>query len=218
MKTAILSALESLPYFTLEAVKQLLGDETLAAGTIRTALYRWMKTGKVIQLKKGVYMARHFFELHSGDVDFLPAVSSILIPQSYVSLEYALQRYGILTEVTYPVSAVTLKQTRLIENRLGTFDFHNIKKALYTGFTMEGYLGIPYCQATVAKALFDYLYFRPLGGEIRLPNYHLVEELRLNLEDITDTGQDEFAGYIETSRSRKMALVMENLRKTVWQR
>jgi len=34
-------------------------------------------------------------------------------PQSYLSLEYILQRNAILTEMTYPVTAVTLKQTRV---------------------------------------------------------------------------------------------------------
>jgi hypothetical protein len=216
MKTDILSTLDSLPYFTIEAVKQLLGDETLAAGTIRTALYRWMKSVKVIQLKKGVYMTRRFFELHRGDVDFMPAISSILIPQSYVTLEYILQRKGILTEVTYPISAVTLKQTRLIENRLGTFDYHNIKKTLYAGFTIENYLGISFSQATVSKALFDYLYFRPLKIDVSLSTYNLVEELRLNMESFNDTDIIEFSTYVDKSKSKKMDRILKNLRSTIW--
>jgi len=97
MKTVILSLLDPLPYFTIEAVKQLLGDESVATGTIQTALYRWMKAGQIIQLKKGVYMTRRFYELHCGDEDFAPAVSAILIPQSYLSTEYILQRNGVLT-------------------------------------------------------------------------------------------------------------------------
>jgi hypothetical protein len=34
MKTAFLSLLDPLPYFTIEAVKSLLGDESVAAGII----------------------------------------------------------------------------------------------------------------------------------------------------------------------------------------
>jgi hypothetical protein len=116
MKTKILSFLDSQPYFTIEGAKQLLGDESTASGTIQTALYRWMKSGTVIQLKKGVYMTRRFYELHRADADFSLAVSAILIPQSYVSLEFILQRNALLTEVTYPISAITLKNTKVIEN------------------------------------------------------------------------------------------------------
>ncbi|MBA4399035.1 MAG: hypothetical protein C0396_04090 [Anaerolinea sp.] len=216
MKTTILSSLTSFPYFTLEAVKQLLGDESVAAGTIQTALYRWMKAGQIIQLKKGVYMTRRFFELHRAAPDFAPMVSAILIPQSYLSLEYILQRNAILTEMTYPVTAVTLKQTRVFENKLGTFSYRNIKADLYQGFIFSEYMGIPIAQATVAKALFDFLYLRPWKGDRRLAGYDLAEDLRLNLEDFSENVQVEFAAFVEISKSKKMDQIMKNLRKTVW--
>jgi predicted transcriptional regulator of viral defense system len=218
MKSIVLSTLESFPYFTIEAVKQLFGDESAADGTIQTALYRWSKAGQIIRLKKGVYMARRFYELHGADSDFAPMVSAILIPQSYLSLEYILQRSAILTEITYPVSAVTLKQTRVFENKLGTFTYRNIKPGLYQGFMISDYMGVPVAQATVAKALFDFLYFRPLSGDGPSENYDLVEELRLNLADFSDSDQREFSKFVEMSKSRKMKQILKVLRKTVWQR
>jgi len=216
MKYSILSSLDSLPYFTIEAVKQLLGDESAAAGTIQTALYRWMKAGQIIQLKKGIYMTHRFFELHRADADFAPIVSAILISQSYLSLEFILQRNAILTEMTYPVSAITLKQTRVFENRLGTFTYRNIKADLYTGFTISDYQGIPFAKATVAKALFDYLYFRSWKGKGQSAHVDIAEELRLNLEDFSEKDQVEFAKFVEISKSRKMEQILNNLRKTVW--
>jgi len=216
MNTSFLSSLDSLPYFTIEAVKQLLGDEFNAAGTIQTALYRWMNTGQLIQLKKGVYMTRRFYDLHRADSNFLPAVSTIMIPQSYNSLEYILQRHGILTEITYPISSVTIKQTRVIKNKLGTFTYRNIKDDLYKGFTISNYLGIPSAQATLAKALFDYFYFRPWQGKGQSANYDISEDLRLNLEDFTEKDRFEFAEFVEMSKRRKMTQILKNLRKTVW--
>lgn len=216
MKTTILSSLDPFPYFTIEAVKQLLGDESVAAGTIQTALYRWMKAGQIIQLKKGVYMTRRFFEQHRADADFAPMVSAILIPQSYRSLEYILQRNAILTDITYPVTAVTLKQTRVFENKLGTFSYRNIKADLYQGFVFSEYLGIPIAQATVAKALFDFLYLRPWKGGQRLTGYDLAEDLRLNLEDFSENDRVEFATFVEISKSRKMDQILKSVRKTVW--
>lgn len=218
MKKTILPSLESFPYFTIEAVRQLLGEDSAsAAGSVQTALYRWMKSGQVIQLKKGIYMTRHFYELHRADADFLPAVSAILIPQSYVSLEFILQRHAVLTEITYPISTVTLKHTRVIENKLGTFTYRNIKADLYNGFTISNYLGIPFSQATVAKALFDMFYLRPWKEKKRHSAYRLAEDLRLNLEDFSPEDQSEFARFVETSKSKKMEQILKNLRKTVWQ-
>jgi predicted transcriptional regulator of viral defense system len=216
MKTTLLSSLDSFPYFTIEAVRQLLGDESIATGTLQTTLYRWMKTGRVMRLKKGVYMTRRFYELHHADIDFSPAVSAILIPQSYVSLEYVLQRYGILTETTYPISAITLKQTRIIENKLGTFTYRNIKEALYKGFRITDYAGVPFSQATAAKALFDTLYLRPWKGKARSSRYDLAENLRLNLEDFPEKEKLDFSEFVEGSKSPKMDQILKNLRKTVW--
>lgn len=161
-------------------------------------------------------MTRRFYDLHRADVDFAPAISAILIPQSYISLEFVLQRQGILTEVTYPVSAVTLKQTRIIETNLGTFTYRNIKEDLYKGFVISEYSGIPFSRATIAKALFDFLYFRPWKGKSRSPSYNLAEDLRLNLEDFSISDQNEFACYVELSKSKKMDQILMNLRKTVW--
>ncbi len=217
MNNKLLTPLNALPYFTIEAVRQLLDAETLAAGSLQTALYRWMKLGEIIQIKKGVYMTRRFYELHRADADFAPAVSAILIPQSYLSLQYVLQRNAILTEVTYPITAITPKHTRVFENNLGTFTYRNIKESLYTGFTMSEYMGIPFYQASLAKALFDYLYLRPWAGSGLGEHYNLAEDLRLNLDEFSEKDQFEFSEFIEISKSMKMARILDNLRKTVWQ-
>jgi len=215
MKNALLSPLNSLPYFTIEAVRQLLDNESVAPGTVKTALYRWMKAGQIIQLKKGLYMTRRFYELHRADADFAPAVSAILIPQSYLSMEYILQRNAILSEVTYPISAITLKQTRVFENKLGTFTYRNIKAELYSGFKTSEYMGIPINQASLAKALFDYLYLRSWNNG-RSIKYDLAEELRLNLEEFSEKDQAEFIEFVEMSKSKKMDRILKNLRKNIW--
>jgi len=215
MNNALLSPLNSLPYFTIEAVRQLLDNESVAPGTVQTALYRWMKAGQIIQLKKGLYMTRRFYELHRADTDFAPAVSAILIPQSYLSMEYVLQRNAILSEVTYPISAITLKQTRVFENKLGTFTYRNIKEALYIGFKTSEYMGIPFSQASLSKALFDYLYLRSWNNG-RSIKYDLAEELRLNLEEFSEKDQAEFIEFVEMSKSKKMDRILKNLRKNIW--
>lgn len=215
MKRSILEPLQAIPYFTLESVKQLWGEGE--DSTIRVALSRWMRAGQVIQLKKGVYMTRRFFELHRADADFSLAVSAILLPQSYVSVEYILQRHAVLTEMTYPISAVTVKNTRVIENELGTFTYRHIKTELYQGFRIFEYMGVPFAQATLAKALFDYLYLRPLSDLVRSATYNLAEELRLSLDEFTPANREEFAGYVAISESPKMERILNNLRETVWQ-
>lgn len=213
MKSSVLSSLNSLPYFTTTAVKQLLTQEGIAPASLATALYRWMKMGQLYQLKKGVYMTRNFFELHRSDENFAPAISAILVPASYISLDYVLQRHGILTDTTYPVTAITLNHPRVITNNLGTFDYHHIKPELYQGYTISTYYGIPCSRATLAKALFDYLYLHPFRGIIASD---LAESLRLNLEEIPFGDRREFENHVGLSKSRKMDRLMKVLRRSVW--
>jgi predicted transcriptional regulator of viral defense system len=217
MKIDRLKPLERIPYFTITGFKQVLNANESDIQRVRETLSRWVKMGHIIRLKKGVYMTRRFYELHQSHASFRPMVSSIILPQSYVSLEYILQRNGILTEITYPTTAVTPKNTRTIENVLGTFAYRHIKLPLYTGFSQEVFFGIYFNQASVAKALFDYFYLRPLPRGLRKHKINLAEELRLNLDELSSEVRDEFEIYIDLSDSSKMKFIHENLRRTIWQ-
>ncbi len=210
----LLTPFEGILYFTIEGFRQAAGMED--PHQVRMFLYRWSSAGRVIALKKGVYMAEGFYDRHSGDAAFVGAVSAILLPQSYLSLEYILQRHGVLTDVTYPVTAITTKNTRRIENKLGTFWYRSIRPDLYTGFTISEYHGIRYGQASLAKALFDYLYLKKIPLAFHSWNASLAEELRLNVEDLSEADREEFGRHVETSRVRKMQLILDNLRSTVW--
>ncbi|MEO7840207.1 MAG: hypothetical protein ABIU06_12740 [Anaerolineales bacterium] len=214
MKTDLLSPFEAIPYFTIQGFRQATGMES--PDQTRMLLYRWAKAGHIMPLKKGVYMTRRFYEQHGKDPAFTAAVSSILLPQSYLSLDYVLQQNNILTEITFPITCITMKNTRKIKNRIGTFWYRNIREDLYCGFAFTEYSGIRFAQASVAKALFDYLYLRPLPAVYRTSKFDLAEELRLNLEEFAPKDRDEFARYIEKSASRKMNEILDNFRKTIW--
>jgi hypothetical protein len=183
---------------------------------VRVLLHRWARAGHLLPLKRGVYMARAFYERHRPDPLFSAAVSAILVPHSYVSLEYILQQNNLLTEVTYPVTCITPRNTRTIVNALGTFWYRNLRTALYHGFTISEYYGIRIAQASPAKALFDFLYLRPIPAALRGPRLDLGAELRLNLEELSAADREEFSRLVEDSRSRKMIDILENFRRSPW--
>ena len=214
MKKDSLRPFENIPYFTIEGFKQAAGIES--PHNARVQLHRWAQSGLILSLKKGVYMTRRFLDQHRRDTEFSAAVSAIILPQSYVSLEYVLQQHNLLTEVTYPVTGITTKNTRTITNPIGTFWYRNIRADLYSGFTIRDYFGLRYATASLAKALFDSLYLRPIPLSYRPIKFNLPEELRLNLEEVDDLSQMEFARWVETSRSRKMHDILENFRSHAW--
>ena len=215
MKTSLLQPFERIPYFTIEGFKQ--SADISKAEQARLLLHRWVKAGHLIQLKNGVYMTRRFFEQRRNDAAFSAAVSAIILPQSYLSLEYVLQKHNILTEVTYPITALTTKNTRRIVNSLGTFWYRNLRADLYYGFTISDYFGVKFAEATLAKALFDFLYLRPLSNALRAPDFDLADELRLNLDDVAGAAISEFFSHVERSGSRKMEWIADNFRRTGWQ-
>lgn len=216
MNNSPLIQLESLPYFTIESVRQVFSEQVDSKGSIRTALYRRMKTGSIIQLKKGLYMPRRFYELHRGDPDFSPAVSAILLPNSYLSAEYILQQFGILTEATYPVTAITPKNSRVIENPLGTFSYRHIQPSLYNGFSIAAYFGIRFARASLAKALFDFFYLRPVSRSAYALDRNLAEDLRLNLDEFRAADQAEFSMFVDESNHPKMKSIRINLARHAW--
>lgn len=217
MRIDLLKPFEKIPYFTIAGFKQVLNASESDTQRVRAMLSRWVKMGHIIRLKNGIYMTRRFFELHQNQASFTPAVSAIILPQSYVSLEYVLQRAGVLSEVTYTTTAVTSKNTKGIKNPLGTFIYRHIKPPLYIGFNPEFFFGLIFNQATVAKALFDYFYLRPLPRSLQTHKINLAGELRLNLGELSTDLKDEFEHYIEISDSPKMQFIHANLRRTIWQ-
>ena len=161
-------------------------------------------------------MTRRFYEGHRGDHLFSAAVSAILMPQSYVSLEFILQQHNLLTEVTHPITCITKKNTRTINNPLGIFWYRHIRDDLYHGFSISEYFGIRIALASVAKALFDHLYLRPLPPSYRTVKIDLAEELRLNINELSSNDQEEFIHHVERSNSHKMMDILNNFRSNVW--
>lgn len=162
-------------------------------------------------------MHRHFYDRHSQEPAFMAMVSAILTPLSYLSLEYVLQLHGVLTEVTYPITAVTIKNTHTISNPLGDFVYRHLKPDFYRGYSISEIFGISYAIATPAKALFDYLYLRPLPIFFDPAAFDLAEELRLNISSFTQPERHEFREYVIASEKAKMIRILQNLENTVWQ-
>ena len=160
-------------------------------------------------------MPRPFYDQHKHEPELAAAVSALLVPQSYVSLDYVLQSHHVLTDVTYPVTCITPRNTRTITNLFGTFWYRNLRADLCNGYEPLDFWGIRYARATLAKALFDFLYLRPIAPAFRSNKFSLAEELRLNLDGLAAADWFEFAGYVDVSQSPKMRAVLRNLQKTL---
>ncbi len=197
-------------FITKDTLRDLSSDKE---ETITKNILRWSEKGKLISLKNGIYILKETYDSYSKDANFLNLIANKLRTPSYVSLEYVLSKYNILTEATYPITSVTLKTGRTFENKLGTFIYKSIKKELFTGYTIEKFLNNDYYIATKTKALFDYIYFKANTLPIDIQNFNLVEELRLNLNDFSKKDFKELERYGRISRDRKIVNIVENIIK-----
>lgn len=109
-----------------------------------------------IRLKQGLYALQ-------TDIPREEEIANKLYKPSYISFEYALAYYNILSEMTYQITSATTKATRVIEVNDKTFMYFSIKQKAYTGYSLISTNNSSYLMAEPEKALVDYGYFIILG-------------------------------------------------------
>lgn len=205
--------LDWVPYFTVSDVAQHLDIENDVSARL---LSRWVKNNRVIRIKRGLYMSREYFVRHARESDFSGMVSAIINPSSYLSKEYVLQKHQVMTEAVYGVTSCTTKNTSRVVGKLGSYLYYHVKSELFGGYLSESNGVITINEATLGKALFDYLYLRPQGWAYGDKEYNLVEDLRLNLEGFSKEDIVDFEYWVEKSGSKKMQDALSNIRRHVW--
>lgn len=150
----------------LDVLKAFTDEEELA---IKTQLYRFVKKGLLTKIKRGIYC----FDAKS--VDELELADRLYEP-SYISLETALNYYGIMPDIPQGITSVNLTTTKKIINKFGSFYYTKIKPSLFFGFiSVESATGSFFQIAKKEKALLDFFYIRRIKK---------TDDLRLRLKDI----------------------------------
>lgn len=134
---------------------------------------RLLKEGILISLKKGIY----FLEGNEPS-DF--EIANIIYEPSYISLETALNYYGILIQTPYIIFSLTPKRgKKFILNEKEFYYFH-IDKKYFKGYLKEK----DFLIATPEKALTDTLYFSSLNKtriDINELNLEVIDKKKLKL-------------------------------------
>ncbi|MBU4257480.1 hypothetical protein KJ586_03830 [Patescibacteria group bacterium] len=197
-KKNLLEQLKPLPHFNKDTVYQLGKQLGLKDSTVDTYISRFLKYKEILQLKKGLYVSVDFFEKNRTDISYSFYLANIIRAPSYVSSWAALQYYNLATEAIHSITSVTLKVTRNYQTKAGNFAYQSIKKDLFSDFSLakgkfDFYIASP------SKALFDLLYFRTRQfrgvqpGKIKM----LVEELRIDIDEIDKKEQEKFYSMIK---------------------
>lgn len=172
-------------------------------------IQRWVRDGRIIQLKKGMYVNSAYYDTLNNKQYYIEFIANKLKTPSYISLEYVLQKYSILSESVFALTCVTLKKPNIYKNKLGVFSYSHIKESLFCGYENITKGEFKIYEATKAKALFDYLYFK----FFRIKQVHKDQllSLRLNLDEYTQDDFREFKLYAQKSKLNKLMKVYDML-------
>ena len=100
---------------------------------VRTQLSRWVATGKIYQLRRGVYALAPPYQKNTPH-PFL--IANRLQRASYVSLQSALAFYGMIPETVYRTVSVSTMRTESLKTPLGDYDFRHIPNKLFFGYQL----------------------------------------------------------------------------------
>ena len=208
----IFALVKKLPFFDFSDIAPVEKNRTYLA----VLSSRHVKSGRFVRLKKDFYVTKEYVDetQKNGTFNFyLKFLANVLYRPSYLSLEYVLFKHNLITELTVNFTSITTSKTKHFSNNLGKFFYHKIKEGLFTGFdiTKEGDFTV--LKATKAKALFDFLYLR----KNILVDEKSVEELRLNLNNLTAGDMRELKKYVNLEGSGKMKNIF-NLLTQLWKR
>ena len=148
----LITLTDELDWFDLPMLAQL-SDERRA--TLTTQLFRWSNAGKVVPLRRGMYVLADRYRKAKMQP---AALANALYRPSYLSGLWAMAYYGLIPEAVPVFTSVSTRKPHTFKNAFGEFVYRNIKQSLFGGYQVVRILARNVLVATLEKALFDHWY------------------------------------------------------------
>ncbi len=164
--TKLLEKIKSISknYFTLTDLKKI---GILSEASLKVSINRLIKRKELSRLTRGVYTT------DITKVDWEQLACEIYHP-SYLSFEWILAKYGILSQQPINLTLATSNPTKKIETVDNIIFYHHLQPDLFWGYEQKENI----LEATPEKALIDLAYLS-LNGYAKFD----IEEMNLKLLD-----------------------------------
>lgn len=192
----LLDIVASRPVFTSALLRA--GD--VDTTDLASQLSRWVASGKLLQLRRGVYALP---EAYRSRAPHPFEIANLLERPSYVSLESALSYHGVIPEAVFVTASVTTARTGEFDTPLGRFGYRHVAPALFWGYTAVTIGGVEALLARPEKALLDLVYLRTGADQ---PAF--LQELRLDTGRLDQQVLEEMA---QRSGKPKLVRAAENV-------
>ncbi len=173
--------------------------------SLTVQLSRWVRTGKLIQLKRGFYLLPIKYRKVEPNEFYL---ASMLQKPSYVSLEKALEYHDLIPEAVSVFTSVTTKRPLKLKTAAGTYKYRHIKPLLFFGYNSVKKDRQIFFIASPEKALLDLFYLR----HSKLTQEYL-DELRLQNTEKINLGK--LALFARRFHKPKMKVVARMLKQYI---
>lgn len=169
---------------------------------IQRQLSRWTKSGRVYQLRRGLYMLAPPYQMVKPHPFQL---ANALMPGSYVSMQSALAFYGMIPEYTPRILSMTMLRPSHWE---GGYHFQHLAQHFFFGYQlMELAQGQQAFLATPEKALLDLVHLTPKSD-----SFDYLEQLRLqNLDRLDLTRLQEYSKWVGKPKWQRAVDIIESL-------
>lgn len=171
---------------------------------VRRQISRWVASGRLCQLRRGLYALA---QPHARERPDPIALASRLQRPSYVSLQSALSYHGVIPEDVPVITSVTTGRPRRYTTPFGEFAYRHVHPGLFWGYQeveigpgQPAYVGLP------EKALLDLLHLTP--GPIR---ERFLTELRFSPGHIDAVRLEQFAKRTKRSKLIRAATLAVRL-------
>ena len=167
-----------------------------------------LRKGSIVRIKKGLYIFGDEYRRRPFSREIL---ANLIYGPSYISLDYALQHYGLIPERVESVTSVTTGRSRRFSTPVGLFTYRMISlEAFRIGMDrIEIGDGRAFLMATPAKALADKLQDARGAGiqSQRELNDYLVHNLRVDQAVLKKLKPAELDSIALRYRSRRIRLL-----------
>jgi predicted transcriptional regulator of viral defense system len=172
--------IEELPCFETKELRLILGSDFTS--TMLINLKNWVNKGHLIMLRRGLYMLSDL----KDKLDTMAFATKIYTP-SYVSMEMAMNFYGIIPEAVFTVTSITTRKTKQFTTPIGIFSYQKIKKGAFGGFETKKQEGVSFNLALPEKALVDFFYLNRNildGTKEQFQGYRFNEEFKFDAKKL----------------------------------
>ena len=174
-------------YFSFADLRKI---SDLADGSLRVAASRLLKSGKITGLVKGIYSA------DMSKINWERFAVENYSP-SYLSFEWALGHFDILSQKTYSLTLATTRQTKKISTPAKMIIYRHLKPGLFWGYKKAGSFLI----AEAEKAFLDLAY-------LSLNGYAKFDPAEMNLSLLD---KKKIKVYLKKINSKKLLSLIGNL-------